>query len=396
LKRVTIVYYDTGAGHRSTALAIQRAVELAGLPWDVKLVSLQKLLDPLDVLRILTGVRVEDVYNTILRNGRTFAFLLYLRSVQVSSRLLHRPMVNLLAGEWSTSSPDLLVSVVPVFNRVLRDSFELAHPGRPFVTVMTDLADYPPRYWIERQRQYIVCGSARAAAQAAAAGHTADRVFRSSGMIVHPRFYEQPPIDRGAERARLGLDPDRPTGLVMFGGHAPARTMLLIDRLLGKARLPLQLILLCGRTPGLVGALRAQHSDVPRWIEGFTRDVPHYMQVSDFFIGKPGPGSLSEALAMGLPVIIERNAWTLPQERYNARWVREQDVGIVVRTFSDVDRAVGQLLEPSTFDRLRSNARGMSNRALYEFLDIASQLVGEALRPSNADVSALDARVTTL
>ena len=46
------------------------------------------------------------------------------------------------------------------------------------------------------------------------------------------------------------------------------------------------------------------------------------MWLSDFFIGKPGPGSISEAIQMKLPVIIERNSWTLPQERYNADWVR--------------------------------------------------------------------------
>ena len=51
------------------------------------------------------------------------------------------------------------------------------------------------------------------------------------------------------------------------------------------------------------------------------------MQLADFFIGKPGPGSVSEALAMRLPVIVECNAWTLPQERYNAEWIVEKEVG---------------------------------------------------------------------
>ena len=62
--------------------------------------------------------------------------------------------------------------------------------------------------------------------------------------------------------------------------------------------------------------------------------IPYFMSLSDFFIGKPGPGSISEALAMKLPVIVERNSWTLPQERYNADWVLEKDVGIVVPKLS--------------------------------------------------------------
>jgi hypothetical protein len=68
-------------------------------------------------------------------------------------------------------------------------------------------------------------------------------------------------------------------------------------------------------------------SRIPMFVEGFTREVPYYMHLSDFFIGKPGPGSISEAIAMKLPVIVERNAWNLPQERYNCEWVREQDGG---------------------------------------------------------------------
>ena len=57
------------------------------------------------------------------------------------------------------------------------------------------------------------------------------------------------------------------------------------------------------------------------------------MHLADFFIGKPGPGSISEAIAMKLPVIVERNAWTLPQERYNADWVLEQGAGFVLPNF---------------------------------------------------------------
>ena len=68
------------------------------------------------------------------------------------------------------------------------------------------------------------------------------------------------------------------------------------------------------------------------------------MQLADYFIGKPGPGSISEAVAMGLPVIVERNAWTLPQERYNSNWVREKNAGLVVKNFRHVDETVAELL----------------------------------------------------
>jgi UDP-N-acetylglucosamine:LPS N-acetylglucosamine transferase len=239
------------------------------------------------------------------------------------------------------------------------------YPARPFLTVLTDIADYPPHFWIERQRQYLVCGSDRAVQQARALGHTDGRVFRASGMILHPRFYEPPVEDRAAGRARLGLRPDLPTALVLFGGYG-SKVMLDIAAALDRSGLELQLIFVCGRNEELAAALRAQKSRLPRFVEGFTANVNRYMHLADFFIGKPGPGSISEAIQMKLPVIVECNAWTLPQERYNARWVLEKAVGIVLHNFRGIEKAVGQMIEPTTLSWYRANAAALNNQAVFE------------------------------
>jgi len=105
-------------------------------------------------------------------------------------------------------------------------------------------------------------------------------------------------------------------------------------------------------------------------VEGFTSNVANYMSVADFFIGKPGPGSISEALQFHLPVIVERNQRTMPQERYNTEWVAERRLGIVLRSFGEIAQGVEQLLQPETFAELRSNARAYSNRALFEIPSI--------------------------
>jgi len=103
------------------------------------------------------------------------------------------------------------------------------------------------------------------------------------------------------------------------------------------------------------------------------------MHLSDFFIGKPGPGSLSEALAMKLPVIVERNAWTLPQERYNAEWIIEKQVGLVLRNFRHIAGAVGKLLEPANFAGYRAQAAALNNRAVFEIPDILEQILERTL-----------------
>src|SRR5205823_13544353 len=129
-------------------------------------------------------------------------------------------------------------------------------------------------------------------------------------------------VIRAAERIRLGINPGLPTGLVLFGGQGSSEMVSIVERI-ASSGLKVQLILICGRNQKLRERLRALNPGFPMYVEGFTSEVPYYMHLSDFFVGKPGPGSISEALMMKLPVIVEKNAWTLPQERYNAEWITE-------------------------------------------------------------------------
>jgi 1,2-diacylglycerol 3-beta-galactosyltransferase len=242
----------------------------------------------------------------------------------------------------------------------------------PFVTILTDIADYPPHFWMEEQVQHFICGSTKAAEQARGMGHAEDKVHRVSGMILNPRFYEIAPLagdERAAARARLGFDPAKPVGLVLFGGEGSA-VMRRIARSLGDR----QLLLICGNNAKLREKLQTQPHAAPMFVEGFTKEVPRYMQLADYFIGKPGPGSISEAVAMRLPVIVESNAWTLPQERYNAQWVCEMGVGTVLPDFRGIARAVEELLEPGAYRRFRDATGRLENRAVFEIPGILERI----------------------
>lgn len=367
LKTLDFVYFDAGGGHRAAATALKTVIEQQQRPWEVRLVNLQEVLDPLDIFRKYTGIRLQDVYNLVLKKGWTLGSPQLTVAMHGLIRLYHRGQVRLLKQYWAQGQRDLVVSLVPNFNRALRESI----PTTPFVTLLTDLADYPPHFWIERQEQYLICGTAKAVEQATALGHSPDRVFRTSGMILRPGFYEPIEIDRSAERSRLGLDPNRTTGLVLFGGEG-SNTMLDIAK---RVTADVQLIFICGHNKKLAERLTRLPTKFPKHVEGFTSEVPYFMHLADFFIGKPGPGSISEALAMRLPVVVECNAWTLPQERYNTEWVRENKVGIVLSSFRNIDRGLAGLLEPYNFARFQANAAAIQNRAVFEIPDILDSLL---------------------
>ncbi len=365
LPTIDFVYFDAGGGHRSAALALQSVISSQAYGWNVRLMNLQEVLDPLDVFRKITGIRLQDIYNLGLRKGWTLGSPYLLRLMHGVIRVYHEKQVSLLANYWRQERPDMVVSLVPNFNRALFQSLRKALSGIPFVTILTDFADYPPHFWMERQDQYLICGTSRAVEQAKALGYPDSHVFRTSGMILRPQFYGFPQLDRTIERERLDLRADLPTGLVLFGGEG-SNTMFPIAKRIGNSVLDLQLIMICGKNARLQRRLEALKTRNRIFVEGFTKEIPYYMQLADFFIGKPGPGSISEALQMNLPVVVERNAWTLPQERYNADWVLEQGAGVVLRNFREIETALRGLVTGNRLETMKNKIAQMENRAVFE------------------------------
>jgi UDP-N-acetylglucosamine:LPS N-acetylglucosamine transferase len=370
---IDLVYINAGGGHRSAAVALEMAIREQCRDWQVRLVNLFEVLDPQDVFRRATGVKPEDYYNVRLARGWTLGLAQELRILQMLIRLSHKSLVRQLRRHWQATQPDLVVSMVPNFNRAMYQGLGLACPQVPYATILTDLADFPPHFWIEpNQAQHLICGTPRAAAQARAAVRD-DRVHETSGMIINPNFYRGLKFDRRAEMLRLNLDPDRPTGMVMFGGHG-SRVMRGISKRLDDV----QLILACGHNTVLADQLRAKPSCAPRLVVGFTTKISHYMQLSDFFIGKPGPGSISEAVQQGLPVIVVRNAWTMPQERYNTEWVEENGLGVVLDSFKAVRAGVAQVA--GHLDLYRAGVKRMRNRAVFEIPGILERILAAPAR----------------
>jgi hypothetical protein len=374
-RKLDFIYFDAGGGHRAAANALCEVMERQGRPFEIRLVNLQETLDSMDVFRKLTGLRLQDVYNLMLEKGWTLGSPQLTRGMHLVIRLFHGKQVKMLAEFWGRDRPDMVVSLVPNFNRAIRQAMDRALPGVPMVTVLTDIADYPPHFWIERQPQHLICGSDRAVEQALAMGHPESMVHLASGMILNPRFYEiEPlrPVERTGRRAELGFDPELPVGLVSFGGQGAA-VMLDIARELPQR----QLLLICGHNHELRRKLEAAPHEAAMFVEGFTKEVPRYMQLTDYLIGKAGPGSISEAVHMHLPVIVERNAWTLPQERYNAGWIRENGVGIVLPGFrSRIAGAVDALLKPAAYARFRTATERIHNRAVFEIPDMLEEIAG--------------------
>lgn len=368
-KQIQLIYFNAGGGHRSAALALKEVIEAKHSDWDVTLVNLFEVIDTERYFQKLTGFAPEDLYNLRLKKGWTLGLATELKVLQAIIRLSHARLKRKLQQYWRATRPNMVVSLVPNFNKVMWDALHQECPSIPYVTVMTDIADHPPHFWIEAgQDQHLICGSARAMAQARSAGYQSYQLTQTSGMILRPAFYQAVRMDRELMRAELGLDPTKPTGLVMFGGNGSNQMLRIAKDLSG-----IQLILVCGHNVNLAKKIETLNAPAKHVVLGFTADVARFMSLCDFFIGKPGPGSLSEAIHMGLPVITLKNSLTMPQERYNATWVKENELGIVVSSVGEMKAAASELL--ARLPTFQEAVGRIENRAVFEVVTALEKII---------------------
>ena len=295
--QIDFIYIESGGGHRAAALALEEVIRRQHRPWDVHLRSAQTLFDSIDIVRKLTGIPFQEIYNIMLRRGWTLGTAQLIRAMHAVIRALHNEQVRVLAGFWRANPPDMVVSLIPHYNRAMFEALAIARPGTPLVTVLTDMADYPPCFWIERQPQYVVCGTEHAARQARSMGYSEHRVFRASGMVLHPRFYETPATDRARGRERLGLDPARPTGIVLFGGEG-SMDIVTVANALNESALPVQLIVLCGR-----------HERARAAVDALPRRIPCSLKASRATCPRTWHWRISSSANRGRAVSARRSRW---------------------------------------------------------------------------------------
>ena len=194
----------------------------------------------------------------------------------------------------------------------------------PQVQVITDF--FAHALWLRSSLRRYYVGAEEMAVHLRASGVDAERV-RVTGIPIDTRYTNLP--SRAEARRLLDLDVERDTLLFMAGGME-ARTVELLLAQLATLRWPLQVVVVCGRSPELIARLRpiaAEARDLVRMrVMGFSSEVPTLMAAADLMAGKPGGLTSSEALAAGLPMAIVQ-PYPL-QEEANASFLLEAGAGM--------------------------------------------------------------------
>lgn len=316
---IVFLFSDTGGGHRSAAEAIIEAIQLEyGAAITTKMVDIFKDYAPLPFNRMPDlypeMVRVPELWGLGFRmsNGRR-RFGLLQASIWPYVRRSLRTLVR-------QHPADLIVSVHPLANAVVLRALGEQRP--PFITVVTDLVTAHAS-WYHPRTDLCIVPTEEAGRRALHYGLKPEQV-RVIGLPVADRFC-RPGDDRTTIRQRLGWPLDKPM-VVLVGGGEGMGPLAQTAKAIADSQLDLGLAVICGRNQKLKAELEAKSWQMPAFIYGFVREMPDFMRAADVLVTKAGPGTVSEALNSGLPMILYSR---LPgQEDGNVAYVTDIGAGV--------------------------------------------------------------------
>lgn len=318
-KKIVFLFSDTGGGHRSAAEAIIEALEIE-FPGSFHLEMVDIFKDygpaPLNLM--------PDLYPQMVKLPHAWGLGYKLSNGHPQARVMTAsawPVVRKAMRQLIQDHPaDLIVSVHPLAAAPVLKA--LGRQRVPFINIVTDLVT-THALWYHRQADLCIVPTQPAFERALQCGLRPERV-QVVGLPVAERFC-QPAGDRMQLRQRLGWSPDLPVALLVGGGEGMGPLEQNAEAI-AAAGLPLSLVIIAGRNQALKARLEARQWPVPTRIYGFVREMPDFMRASDFLVTKAGPGTISEAMIAGLPVILYSR---LPgQEDGNVTYVVAEGAGV--------------------------------------------------------------------
>eukprot|EP00611_Tribonema_gayanum_P013621 TRINITY_DN2462_c0_g1_i10.p2 TRINITY_DN2462_c0_g1~~TRINITY_DN2462_c0_g1_i10.p2 ORF type:complete len:478 (+),score=67.42 TRINITY_DN2462_c0_g1_i10:1913-3346(+) len=383
-RNILILMSDTGGGHRASAEALSAALNTL-YPGQLNI----SIVDMWTKYGVWPYNRLVQTYRFLGRRPLLWRIAYDLGRIPLFRRL-QEAWCGLLcfAGVkrcLTENKPDLIVSVHPLCQTLpLRVLKSMGGGTRrvPFVTVVTDLASAHPT-WFHRGVDAAYVPTEALRRMACRQGLKPEQV-RLTGLPIRPEFWcTGAPPTKAKARARLGLLHAAPTAVIVGGGDGVGRLSEIAHSVADQlsADMPLsQLVVVCGRNEAVRAALQARPwpPNVQVTVLGFIPHLDMYMAAADVLVTKAGPGTIAEACALGVPLIL--SSFLPGQESGNVPFVTEGGFGTYEHRPRGIAHAVSALLlDPPRLQEMGRKARSAGRPRAT--LDIAADLVQTMLPP---------------
>ncbi|WP_018605220.1 MGDG synthase family glycosyltransferase [Uliginosibacterium gangwonense] len=369
-KRILLLSVSAGAGHMRAAEAIRAHAAMHGEDLVVT------HLDAMDYVSGGFRKLYADYYITLVNKlPAVWGYLYQVTNdampdspMQKLRRAIERLSTRELRKEIKAFEPDAIICThflpAEMLSRMIRK-------GKIDCPVWVQVTDFDlHRMWVQDHIAGYFAANEEVAFRMRAQGIPAENIH-VTGIPIMPAFGQA--LDRKACAAEYGLDPARPTVLLMGGGAGLGSLDAVAERLLSVAG-DYQLIALAGKNKAALEALQGLTARYPGRLfpQGFTNKVEHLMACADLVITKPGGLTASECLAVGLPMIV--NSPIPGQEERNADFLLEQGAALKACDPVTLEYRVLYLLgNPARLAEMRAKARALGRP------DAAAQVLARVL-----------------
>jgi len=349
-KKILYLFSDTGGGHRSAATAIMRAVE--------HLRRDEFTQEMVDVFASCSGFLniFAKLYAPVIKYspklwGQLYYWLDDERKLEQLERVSRPFILKELKKLLADKKPDVLISVHPLVNHLTVEAIRESGSSLPFIVAITDPVTLH-RAWIAPEVDLAIVATPEAKRLAVKYGMP-EKKIKVIGMPIDPKFFltsREKQAARGSKRF---------TVLLMGGGEGAGKMYDIIEEF-ERTGFKGQLIVIAGRNKKLETQLNKQKEkfSFPMRVYGFTSQVYELMSESDLIITKAGPGTIAEAMAMNLPIII--TSWLPGQEEGNVEFVVRENVGRVSKDPKRVVELINEIRQTSEFEEMKKNIKKVS------------------------------------
>ena len=275
-----------------------------------------------------------------------------------------------VARLFEEEKPDLILSLFQLSNHITIDVAKDRFPDIPTATVVQDLISIHYT-WVDPRVDLQVVPTEEAREACLKFGMPAGKM-KVLGFPMRPSFLK--PVKSKIElRKEWGLEPARFTVFIMGGGVGIGGLYNIAKAIQDSDLQDIQMIVVAGFNKALENKLLATRFRFPIKVFGFTKQIPEIMTASDIIITKAGPGSVVEAMAKELPMILN---YYMPQEKGNVDYVQNHGLGVYESEPGRIVQALKKMLSPTELERIKSNIRKVSHpRAIYDIADALTKLI---------------------
>lgn len=366
--KVMILSVTAGFGHHATAKAVSDELSAHGA--EVRTLDVYEYINravkgTIDKGYLFSSKHTKELYRLVYalaENRGTAYFTTPISILNIVNALGASRFARIITD----FNPDVLVCTHVFAAQVVNEIKKRGLLTTTTVGIITDYTIHP--YWEDVPYiDYVVTASELLHHRSLKRGIEANRLLHF-GIPIHPKFNHT--ISREDACAALGIDPRRPTILMMGGSMGYSNNKKLIHSL-STAGINFQLLVVCGNN-------KRQYRELNRTLEtyegpctvlpyGFVNNVEVMMSAADCIITKPGGLTVSEALAKNLPMILVD---PIPgHEERNVEFLMNNGMAMLVTKTFPVDEAVYHLFtNPARLQSIRETMHAIAHPDATEHL----------------------------